>query len=46
MDIQKFMEMLHQYIRDEFVAISKLNGNEITVRFNDGTEFNINVTEK
>ena len=43
MDIEKFMEMLHRYIREEFIASSDRKGNEIYIRFVDGNILKISV---
>lgn len=44
MEINKLIEMLHQYIREELIAVSEINDNVIRVRFNDGSILNISVT--
>jgi len=46
MGIEEFMKILHQYIREELIAISERRSNEICIHFNDGTILNVTVTKK
>ena len=46
MDVQIIITMLHTYIREEFIAISKADGNEIIVRFSNGKTIKVTVAEQ
>lgn len=46
MKIDELTDCLHKYIREEFIAISERNGNEIRIHFLDGAEYNIAITKK
>ena len=45
MDIQDFLTMLHAFIREDFVATSKVKDNEIFVIFNDNSVIKVAVTK-
>jgi len=46
MSIEAFIVMLHNYIREEFLAVSEVKDNVIKIRFNDGKVITIVITEK
>lgn len=45
MNLEDFIAILHNQIRTEIIAISKVDGNTIRVHFNDGKVLKLIVTE-